>query len=143
MEILWKYGKTDIADCYFVRKKVFVEEQGFDSELEFDDIDAIAHHLLLCEDGKPMATARLFSENGEYHCGRICILQEYRKRGIGLIIMKELEKKAAELGALRLMLSAQVRVSGFYEKAGYIPYGEEYPDEFCPHIAMSKNLQAK
>ena len=29
---------------------------------------------------------------------------------------------------------------GFYEKVGYIAYGEEYLDEGYPHIDMKKTL---
>ncbi|MFZ2538898.1 MAG: GNAT family N-acyltransferase, partial [Oscillospiraceae bacterium] len=62
MDFTWKYGKKEIANCYFVRKKVFIEEQGFDGEAEYDSIDEKAYHLLICEDEKPIATARLFNE---------------------------------------------------------------------------------
>ena len=76
----WFYGKEQIDNCFFVRKKVFVIEQGFSEELEFDDIDSIAYHLCIYDDNnQPIATARLFQEHGVYHCGRICILKEYRK----------------------------------------------------------------
>lgn len=151
MKILWKYGKTDIADCYLVRKKVFVDEQGFDGEAEFDNLDSVSYHLAIYNDKEnpaspsgettpAIATARLFLSEDGYHCGRICVLSEYRKKGIGLMVMQAIEEKTRELGGKSLCLSAQVRVAAFYEKAGYIRYGEEYLDEFCPHIAMKKEL---
>lgn len=40
----------------------------------------------------------------------------------------------------RLALSAQVRVRPFYEKLGYTASGDEYLDEYCPHIHMEKEL---
>ena len=55
-------------------------------------------------------------------------------------LLHELEKKARELGYLEAMLSAQVNAKAFYEKNGYVAYGEEYLDEFCPHIHMKKIL---
>lgn len=140
MDFTWNYGKNEIADCYFIRKKVFVEEQGFACETEFDDIDGYAHHLLVREDKQPIATARLFCEGSSYHCGRIAILPEYRGRNIGLALMSALEKKAKELGGACLELSAQTRVVNFYEKAGYTKFGEEYMDEHCPHVMMKKVL---
>lgn len=140
MNFLWKYGKSDIADCYLVRKKVFVEEQGFDGEAEFDTLDSVSHHLLITQNNIPIATARLFLAEDGFHCGRICVLKECRKTGIGLVIMQKLEEKAISLGADSLSLSAQIRAAGFYEKAGYTKYGEEYLDESCPHIAMKKSF---
>jgi predicted GNAT family N-acyltransferase len=38
------------------------------------------------------------------------------------------------------MLSAQVRVGGFYEKQGYKKQGAAYLDEECLHIWMKKNF---
>lgn len=141
MDLLWSYGKKGIEPCYFIRKKVFVEEQGFDDKLEFDAVDAYAHHLLMRgEEGEPIATARLFLENEEFHCGRICVLRGYRGRQLGALIMQAIEEKTHELGGKSLSLSAQVRVEAFYEKAGYIREGEEYLDEFCPHIKMTKKI---
>ena len=54
--------------------------------------------------------------------------------------LHELEKKARELGYPKAKLSAQVSAMGFYEKNGFQAYGEEYLDEFCPHIHMEKRL---
>lgn len=140
MKMEWNYGKKDIEDCFLVRKKVFVDEQNFSEELEYDDIDAVAYHLCFYDEDRPIAAARLFQENDHYHCGRICVLKEYRGSGLGRIIMNEIERKAKELNATTLILSAQVRVKPFYLKAGYQTYGEEYFDEYCPHIEMRKAL---
>ncbi len=140
MNFTWKYGKKDIEDCYIVRKKVFVEEQGFDGEAEFDNIDEQAYHLLICEGENPIATARLFNDGQGFHCGRICVMKECRGKNIGFAVMNELEKKTKALGGDSLLLSAQTRVVNFYEKAGYTKFGDEYLDENCPHIMMKKTF---
>ncbi|MDY4474645.1 GNAT family N-acetyltransferase [Mitsuokella sp.] len=41
---------------------------------------------------------------------------------------------------LLLVLSAQIQARPFYEKLGYRASGEEYLDEYCPHIRMEKEL---
>ncbi|MEG0691495.1 MAG: GNAT family N-acetyltransferase [Oscillospiraceae bacterium] len=142
MNFTWKYGKNEIADCYNVRKKVFIEEQGFNPDTEFDDIDEKAYHLLVCVGGDPVATARLFDEEHGFHCGRICVVKEYRGKNIGLAIMSELENKAKELGAISLELSAQIQAVNFYEKCGYTKFGNKYLDEHCPHVMMKKSLES-
>lgn len=38
-----------------------------------------------------------------------------------------------------IYLSAQLQAKGFYEKLGYLAYGDEYMDEHCPHIMMKKS----
>lgn len=140
MKIEWNYSKTNAKDCFLVRNKVFVSEQGFSEELEFDDIDSIAHHLCVYDNGKPIGAARLFGEDGIYHCGRICVLKEYRSKGVGYIIMDAMEKKAQELSVHTLELSSQLQASEFYTKCGFTAVGEQYMDEHCPHIKMFKKL---
>ena len=60
--------------------------------------------------------------------------------GYGKEIIFAIENELKKTNAERISLSAQTRVSGFYEKCGYKKVGEEYFDEFCPHIAMIKKL---
>lgn len=142
MKSEWISEKRGLEDCFSVRKKVFVYEQRFDESLEFDEIDAIAQHICVYSRVKvAVATARLYLAGGEYHCGRICILKGYRGRGLGIKLMKSIEEKAIELGADKLYISAQTRVSDFYEKAGFTKEGSVYFDEACPHIKMVKNLK--
>lgn len=130
-------GNTSVYfnDAYYVRKKVFMDEQGFTSEL--DDIDKLATHVILYDHEKPIATGRIYKENNEYHIGRICVLAAYRKQHLASKVMKTLE----EIGFKQtdtIYLSAQVQAKGFYEKLGYIAYGNEFMDEHCPHIMMKK-----
>jgi len=140
----WLPPGEGIEDAAKLRLEVFVEEQGFSREAEFDAIDAIAHHLVVYDNnGAPAATGRIFADKDKpelYHAGRIAVSGSLRGAGIGRAIMAEMEAKAAELGAARLTLSAQCRVRKFYEKCGYTAVGEEYLDEHCPHIDMEKEV---
>ena len=127
-------------DCKAIRFKVFVDEQGFENEL--DDIDDIATHLVIYKDGKAVGTSRMFPEEGGkvYHLGRICILKEYRGLHLGADIVNKMCEKAKELGAERCELSAQCRAMGFYKAIGFQERGEVYLDEGCPHIFMEKSI---
>ena len=127
-------------DAYKVRVRVFVDEQGFRDE--FDEIDDYAYHVAAYDGDKVIGCGRFFSESDEkeYHIGRIAVLSEYRGMDIGSAVMSEIEKFCVGLGVERVILSAQRRARGFYEKLGYIPYGEEYPDEGYPHIEMRKKI---
>lgn len=125
-------------DEKMIRETVFIKEQKF--EIEFDDIDNIATHIVMYLDNKPVGCCRLYKSNSEYHIGRIAVLKPYRGKGFGEKILLQAEKVAKELGADSIKLSAQVRASGFYEKLGYKKYGEIYFDEYCEHIAMKKDI---
>lgn len=125
-------------DAKMIRQKVFVEEQGFENE--FDDIDHHCLHLVVYKEDKPIGCARMFDENGLMTLGRIAVLKEARHLHIGSYILSVLEEKAQSLGYHEVVLSAQLRASEFYSKNGYSAYGDEYLDEFCPHVHMKKNI---
>ncbi|MBQ8515592.1 MAG: GNAT family N-acetyltransferase [Ruminococcus sp.] len=122
-----------------IRTEVFVNEQGFQEE--FDEVDARAWHVIVLDGDKAVATGRVFSGiDGIYHIGRVAVLKEYRKMHVGRIVMTELEKKARELGAKCISLSAQCQASGFYEKIGYSLTEDLHLDQGCPHVTMIKVL---
>ena len=127
-------------DAKKIRTEVFVEEQGF--EIEFDDTDKIAKHIVGYNGAKPVAVCRYFydNEHNSYMVGRIAVAKEYRRKHYGDKILSFAELKIKEDGGKTVSLSAQTRVSGFYEKQGYKKQGSEYLDEYCPHIFMTKTL---
>lgn len=133
-------GLENLPQAAEIRQEVFVQEQGFQNE--FDEIDPVAVHLLVMEGETPVAVGRTYpDETGKvWHLGRICVRKPWRGCHLGQKVMQGLEEAARERGAEKLVLSAQVQAKGFYEKLGYHPYGEEYLDEFCPHIAMEKTI---
>lgn len=123
-----------------IREAVFINEQKF--TIEFDDIDAKAICMVLYEDETPMACCRYFkgNEEGEYVVGRLAVRQEYRGQHLGERMLQEVEQAVRNVGGKKLSLSAQVRVQGFYEKQGFVKYGDLYYDEYCEHIHMEKLL---
>lgn len=129
------------AEAKKIRQEVFVDEQGFQNEI--DDIDKTAWHVLLYAGQQPIACCRLFPSAREntYVLGRLAVRKQYRGQDYGKRIMQEAEKWLAAHGIQTLELSAQVRVKAFYEALGYVASGPEYLDEFCPHIHMEKRLQ--
>jgi predicted GNAT family N-acyltransferase len=124
------------TDAKVIREEVFMKEQGFEDE--FDDLDAISYHAVLYENGQPIGTARTFLQDDIYVIGRVAVIKEKRKQHLGKEIMLTIEEKIKELHGTKIMLSAQTRARGFYETLGYVVQGEEYLDEYCPHIKMIK-----
>ncbi len=130
----------EIPDCAKeVRQKVFIEEQGF--QKEFDDVDAAAVHIVLFyEDKKPAATCRIFWDfNMDSHIlGRLAVMKEYRGRNLGSLMVQEAERYVKKIGGKCLALHAQCRAAAFYEKLGFVTFGEIEDDEGCPHVWMKK-----
>lgn len=124
----------------YIRIKVFMEEQGFQDE--FDSIDDIATHLVCFDGDKPAATGRFFidPERNEYLIGRLAVLKEYRGKGLGGDIIKEAEKLVKQRGGDHICLHSQKQAEPFYQKQGYVSFGDIDYDEDCPHIWMKKEL---
>ena len=129
-------GVEDLSVPMEIRNKVFVEEQGFSAENENDDMDSRALHIVFTNDGKPVATGRLYFADGAWNIGRVCVLPEYRNLHLGDLLMRALLDQAIHYGADEIRVGAQKQVTGFYEKLGFEPYGEEYLDEGWPHVHM-------
>ena len=123
-----------------IRRAVFMEEQGFVNE--FDQIDDISAHIVLFEGDTPAAVCRVYySHERKCHIiGRIAVQKAMRGRHLGAEGLKAAEEYIASQGGSRVMLSAQVRAAGFYERSGYTQTEERYDDEGCPHVWMQKSL---
>lgn len=121
-----------------IRKPVFVEEQNVPEEIEVDEFDPVSQHVLaLDEAGKPIGTARLLPDG---RIGRVAVLPEWRKRGVGTQLMKCLIRSASEAGREELVLHAQTWTIGFYESLDFQVEGEEYDEAGIPHRTMRMKL---
>ncbi len=123
-----------------IRKAVFMDEQGFRDE--FDDTDPKAWHIVIFDGDEPAATCRVFFDEqlGSYVLGRLAVMKEYRGQSLGSQAVGEAEKLVRSKGGKSIILHAQCRVSEFYRKLGYVPFGEIDLDEGCEHIWMKKNI---
>ena len=127
-------------DAKDIRKRVFMDEQGFHDE--YDDKDGISVHFVLYDNELPVATCRVFRDNemDAYVLGRLAVIREYRGKSIGSVMIKEAEKYVKSKGGTDIILHAQCRASGFYAKSGFAEFGSVEDDEGCPHIWMRKIL---
>ncbi|GLD94498.1 hypothetical protein PINS_up003109 [Pythium insidiosum] len=112
----------EMAISKAIRFRVFVDEQGFDADIEMDEADdaPTTRHFLGkdVEQDAYVATARclLTPELRKGKIGRVAVLQECRGKGFGVEIMKGMEALlAAECDTF--MLSAQYDKRVFYENA--------------------------
>lgn len=130
----------DFPACAAIRRRVFIEEQNVPEELELDDRDATAVHLLASRDGRPIGTARLLIEGETAKIGRVALLPEERGTGAGAALMRAALDELRARGVRTAKLGAQTYAIGFYEKLGFTAYGPEYDDAGIPHRDMSRAL---
>lgn len=142
MELIWVSGKgAGFEHAQAVRTRVFVEEQGYALEGEFDETDERADHLVGLEHGEPVCTARMFeAEPGVRQVGRVAVQLAARGTGLGHTMMEAINAHARALGARCIVLDAQADKTVFYEKSGYVPTGRTSLDEGVPHVEMELRL---
>lgn len=126
------------AAAYAIRWKVFVEEQKVPAELELDEHDATAVHVLAIAQDQAVGTGRLLCSGHAGKIGRMAVLAEARGSGAGTAIMAALTEAARELGLTELYLDAQVEARPFYVRLGYVPEGELFVDAGIDHQRMRR-----
>ncbi|MDF9825097.1 putative GNAT family N-acyltransferase [Breznakia sp. PF5-3] len=123
-----------------IRIKVFVKEQCVDPLIELDEEDKTCNQYLVYSDNKPIATCRVIRHGTTWHVGRVAVLKEFRNKHCGSFMLKEIEKIAHQEQAEKLVLGAQTVAIPFYEKNGFIAYGDIYLDADIEHRMMEKIL---
>ena len=121
-----------------LRYTVFVQEQGVPETRERDGLDVDCWHVLARDEtGQPIGCGRL---TPAHKIGRMAVLQAWRGQGVGMALLRELIGRARAQGWPDVALDAQVSALGFYEREGFIPYGDEFEDAGLPHRSMRLSL---
>lgn len=131
----WAHEASRLSE---VRRTVFIEEQGVPEDMEWDEHDTTAMHILaLTLEGTPIGCARLLTDG---HMGRMAVLPAWRGVGIGKALLAAAQRAAKLRGHSVLKLSAQTHAAGFYAAAGFEAVGAAYEEAGIPHVAMQRVL---
>jgi predicted GNAT family N-acyltransferase len=130
----WTTHKNELSS---VRYQVFVVGQNVPLERELEEADSRYTHILAIAEDKPVGTARLTTDG---HIGRVAVLKEYRKYGIGKEMIRHIEEIAFEMGFEIVELNSQCHAVPFYEKLGYESYGDVFLDAGIEHRHMKKEI---
>jgi predicted GNAT family N-acyltransferase len=133
-------GSPLLEAAFELRREVFVVEQGVPPELEIDELDPDATHLVAILGEAVVGTLRILQHEGAAKIGRVAVRAAVRRTGIGGRLMQRAAELARERGFAEIVLYAQVTVAGFYRRLGYVEEGEPFEEAGIPHIAMRKKI---
>lgn len=119
-----------------LRFEVFVDEQKVPEEVERDAYDPTATHLVAIVDGDVVGTLRIVFLEEHAKIGRVAVRANTRGQGIARAMMLRAMELARARGETRFYLTAQTDKLGFYERLGFVAFGEEFEDGGLPHLAM-------
>ena len=128
--------ERDQAALRAVRLSVFVREQQVPEALEWDGRDGSAVHLIAeSEDGAAIGTARLLPSG---QIGRMAVVPDWRKRGVGTHLLAELLRIAGDEAFPTPFLNAQTKVTRFYAALGFESVGDGFEEAGIPHQRMER-----
>lgn len=137
-----KFEQLTVIELYEIlklRSEVFVVEQNC-VYLDADDKDLKAYHLFTYIDDKVAAYARLLPPNVSYaeaSIGRVLTASFQRKKGLGILLMREALKHTYNLyGTSAIKIGAQLYLKKFYEGLGFSQTSEIYDEDGIDHIQM-------
>ena len=87
---------------------------------EQDELEKQAIHIIAIDGDKIVGCGRAhFNTEDEAQIRYMAVENEWQGKGVGKLIIDELEKRVLEKGAKKIILHARENVVKFYEKNGY------------------------
>jgi len=121
-----------------IRFAIFVGEQNVPPGIELDDMDAKSvHAIAYTPDGQAVGTGRLLPDG---HIGRMAVVKEWRRQGVGAAILEALVEEARRRGHAEVVLSAQLQAAEFYRNHGFVAEGKVYQEAGILHQRMRRRL---
>lgn len=119
-----------------IRLEVFVGEQGVPVELEMDELDNEAIHVLAYVDGVPAGCGRMLLKGDEAKIGRVAVRKSMRRNMLGTGICKLLIAIAGDNGIKKIYMNAQLTAVEFYLSLGFEKRGDVFLEAGIEHIRM-------
>jgi len=128
--------QEELESAFAIRRKVFVDEQGVDPKLEWDNEDVSTHFLALL-DNQPCGACRYRKTSNGYKLERFAVLKEYRGKRVGqALVAAVLDDIPGD--ADTIYLNAQHDAVGLYSKFGFSIVGEQFEEAGIVHYKMVK-----
>ncbi len=136
MAIIKKYYELthdEIFNIFQSRINIFVVEQKCPYK-EIDEYDKIAYHAYINDNNNLASYCRIIFKNDYAVIGRV--ISTIRNKGYGKKILLDAIEFIKNNGYKHIEIEAQTYAIGFYEKVGFIPYGNTFLMDDILHIKM-------
>ncbi|MGB0563846.1 MAG: GNAT family N-acetyltransferase [Spirulinaceae cyanobacterium] len=141
-QICWVDYVAHQAAIRQIRDRVFIQEQQIAPELEFDGLDAQAHHALAHCDRQAVGTLRLRPTAPDtLKLERLAVLPAYRGQGMGRQLVQAAIAQTQRHQCHQIMLHAQQYIVPLYSQLGFQVQGEPFVEAEIPHVKMGLRLK--
>lgn len=136
----------ELYHMFKLRTDVFVVEQE-SIYSDFDGKDFAAFHLQIMHEGELVGYLRLLDKGvsySTYSIGRVVIAPSMRGTGLGEKMVREAVRFIKEhWNGSSITISAQLRLTKFYERMGFKIQSEPYDEDNIPHIQMNLMMESE
>jgi predicted GNAT family N-acyltransferase len=130
--------QADRAELEFIRREVFIKEQGIPEADEWDYADENSSHVLVYTEKRDVVGTGRIEPTGKI--ARLAVLAEYRGQGAGSAILTRLVEEARRQGLSQVYLHAQTNALSFYKKFGFVSDEEIFFEGGIPHVLARLGL---
>ena len=124
-----------------IRHTVFILEQHIPENVVYDEKDDSCHHYLVYVDEQPAGTARLATDGTKGQLGRMAVLKEYRRQGVGRDLVRHIITHARSINLSKIFLHAQASARTFYLAMGFVEEGRPFIEAGIVHQGMIMDLR--
>ncbi|HLC60383.1 MAG TPA: GNAT family N-acetyltransferase [Candidatus Nanoarchaeia archaeon] len=136
-------NRDELKKVLEVRRVVFIEGQKVLEEREKDGLDISSKHAIVFYKNRVIGCARVRFLNEKVKLERIALLKNYRRKGIGNILMKYLITYSKKSQSKGIVMHAQYYLKNYYGRFGFKPKGRIFMDAGIRHIEMYLPLTGK
>ena len=143
MEIIEPSIPGEWQHYYDLRWKILRAPWNQPRGSERDELDHSSSHLMVVDNHQAViAVGRLhFNNIREAQIRYMAVAITQQRKGIGTLLLNELERRAVDLGAARMVLDARENALRFYRKQGYEVQGPGHTlFNSIPHVKMEKDF---
>jgi ribosomal protein S18 acetylase RimI-like enzyme len=151
------YGKEDIRQVLHIIKTAFSEQKGKvnpPSSAESKTLEILENELktanaLVVEIGEIVIASVFYHVNSEEtYIDRLAVLPEFRRQGLGKLLMEEIERRSIDVGIWTLSLSVRIELTdqqNYYKNMGYeiLSYEAHEGFETPTYVVMKKKLNVR
>jgi predicted GNAT family N-acyltransferase len=127
-------SREELEAAWLIRKKVFIEEQKVDPDLEYEHEEESVHFLALA-DGNAAGASRWRKTEKGIKLERFAVLKEYRKQHVGRSLLQAMLKDIPP-GPELVYLHAQTAAEAFYLHNGFVRKGAAFEEAGLSHYLM-------
>lgn len=130
------------AGGYYVRIQAMAKKHHITLRQEFDEHDGPdTKYIVVTDDDFPIATARMYPlDKTSVMIGRVVVLPEYRRQGIGTMVVLACEEWAEELSYSKAVVESRDNKVEFYRQMDYEIVGYAVDGDTFRCIRMEKLL---